>query len=173
MKEKFMKKIISVILFVALALFSVSVARAELSSGYEDSEKSYRLLQPNSFTISLLDVALAYSVDYDRVLNEYFGLGISGSYIGNSDDFAAGIVNLHANIYPVGGKSFAMLISPGYSITTSDYDVLNFTGGSGFGTVGVGFEYRKTLVLRVKLNFLIGPDDFWFPYPGISLGGAF
>jgi len=133
---------------------------------------STRTEKPNAFSISFLDTLFFYSVNYDRNLTDWFGIGGGAAYVGTSNNGGA-LMQLYANFYPVGTETTSMLLSVGGVVSSQEFTNVSFTGDHGYGTLGVGIEYRKNFLFRGKLNMIYSNKDFFAPWPGFSVGFAF
>ena len=85
-----MRRVASLLLILSIVLLSfIGCGRAAFAQDAEQvgfdnvaakeiGFESYRMKHKNAFTISLFDSALLYSINYDRILLDWLGVGIGG-----------------------------------------------------------------------------------------------
>ena len=135
-----------------------------------------RAEKPNDFTIELGGKALLYSLSYQRMVGEMFGLEVGASFIGGAAGGESGGV-----IFLSGGGRFYFIkknasptLSAGIVYVTDATDAGPLEGESGvYFYANPGFEFRQSsgFVVRGGVYFLI-KNGFWV-WPGIQLGIAF
>ena len=130
---------------------------------------------PNDFTIELGGRCILYSLSYQRMVGEMFGLEIGASFIGGAIDGEGGGV-----IFLSGGGRFYFLkkngtptLSGGIVYVTSATDAGPIEGSGVYFYANPGFEFRMSsgFVVRGGVYFLI--KDGFFVWPGLQLGIAF
>jgi hypothetical protein len=134
-----------------------------------------RAEKPNDFTIELGGKAILYSLSYQRMVGEMFGLEIGASFIGGAIDEGGGGI-----IFLSGGGRFYFIkknasptLSAGLVYVTAATDAGPIEGSGVYFYVNPGFEFRQSsgFVVRGGVYFLI--KDGFFVWPGIQLGIAF
>ncbi len=135
-----------------------------------------RTEKPNDFTIELGGKAFVYSLSYQRMVGDMFGLEIGASFIGGAGGGESGGV-----IFLTGGGRFYFIkknasptLSAGVVYVTAATDAGPLEGESGvYFYVNPGFEFRQSsgFVVRGGVYFLI-KEGFWV-WPGLQLGIAF
>jgi hypothetical protein len=134
-----------------------------------------RAEKPNDFTIELGGKCIAYSLSYQRMVGEMFGLEIGASFLGGGTGGDSDSI-----IFLSGGGRFYFLkknasptLSGGLVYVTSPTDAGPIEGSGVYFYINPGFEFRQSsgFVVRGGVNFLI--KDGFFVWPGIQLGIAF
>lgn len=135
-----------------------------------------RTTKPNDFTLELGGKCLLYSLGYQRTLSPNFGLEASISYFGaGSGEDSVGVFFLSG-----GGRAYFIkkdaspYISGGIVWVSAGTSAGPFSGQSGvYFYASPGFEYRMEggFLFRAGVYFLF--NDFFFVWPGITLGIAF
>jgi hypothetical protein len=134
-----------------------------------------RAEKPNDFTVELGGKCILYSLSYQRMVGEMFGLEIGASFIGGAIDGEGGGV-----IFLSGGGRFYFLkkngtptLSGGIVYVTSATDAGPIDGSGVYFYANTGFEFRMSsgFVVRGGVYFLI--KDGFFVWPGLQLGIAF
>lgn len=155
-------------------LFILSVMLLVTSEVTAESELTFRETNKNAISLSLLDTGLLYSINYDHTFVKYFGLGVSGELAGGGGD-VIGMGGIFANVYPIGSKTTALMVSAGANMITGDSlgGIDRFGTTNFYGNVGVGIEYRKDFLFRFKINTLFNNNGVLVPWPGVTFGYAF
>jgi hypothetical protein len=187
--------------FLALALltcFSISAQAQTRSSKmkyrvYEDSySNSVSTDRPNAVSVELAGRGIGWGINYDRSLNESFGVGIGYSnYELTSHFYLAGtsitrrsnvtIIPFYGNFYfqPHRHRGF---LSAGASLAKVDQEVgwgthnrnaLSFADSGFIPTIGGGYEFRAVsgFLFRASIySFLARNTMVW---PGLTFGGTF
>lgn len=134
-----------------------------------------RAEKPNDFTIELGGKSILYSLSYQRMVGEMFGLEIGASFLGGAMDGEGGGI-----IFLSGGGRFYLMkknasptLSGGLVYITAATDAGPLEGSGVYFYVNPGFEFRQSsgFVVRGGVYFLI--KDGFFVWPGIQLGIAF
>jgi len=136
-----------------------------------------RAEKKNDFSIELGGRCLIYSLSYQRMLSEQFGLEIGASGIGGGSGGDSAAVFFLSG----GGRVYFLkkAVSP-YIAGGIVYVTAGTTAGPGsdwesgvYYYVSPGFEFRMSggFLFRGSVNFLI--QDGFFVWPGINLGVAF
>jgi len=134
-----------------------------------------RAVKKNDFTIELLGKCGLYSLSYQRMVGEMFGLEIGTSFLGGAAGGEGGAI-----IFLSGGGRFYFLkknasptLSGGLVYVTDATDAGPLSGGGVYFYINPGFEFRMSsgFVVRGGVNFLI--QDGFFVWPGIQLGICF
>jgi hypothetical protein len=134
-----------------------------------------RTEKPNDFTLELGGKCVLYSLSYQRMVGDMFGLEVGASFIGGATDGDGGGI-----IFLSGGgriyflkKNASPTLSGGLVYVTAATDAGPLEGSGVYFYVNPGFEFRMSsgFVVRGGVNFLI-KDGFWV-WPGLQLGIAF
>jgi hypothetical protein len=124
----------------------------------------------------LLGRGLAYAVGFDYLVTPYLGLGTCLSYL----DPAAFFVP-YLNVYPVGGRRSALVLSVGLQfvhIGDAQNELLSellWDGVEGMdygGQVAVGYEFRSAFLFRVMALGMFNKNGI-IPWPGLTFGASF
>jgi len=134
-----------------------------------------RAEKPNDFTIELGGKCVLYSLSYQRMVGEMFGLEIGASFLGGATGGDTGGI-----IFLSGGGRFYFMkknasptLSGGIVYVTAATDAGPLEGSGVYFYANPGFEFRMSsgFVVRGGVYFLI-KDGFWV-WPGLQLGIAF
>jgi hypothetical protein len=135
-----------------------------------------RAVKKNDFTIELGGKCILYSLSYQRMVSEMFGLEVGASFLGGAASGEGGGI-----IFLSGGGRFYFIkknasptLSGGIIYVTAATTAGPFEGDSGvYFYANPGFEFRQSsgFVVRGGVYFLI--KDGFFVWPGIQLGIAF
>lgn len=153
----------------------VGILAGATPSRAAETDLTYREINKNIASISLLDHGLAYSLDYDRSLNKWVALGLGTTFAGGGGDFVM-LFHAYGLFYPVGGKHTSLFTSLGGSAATTNDGFFSSDTSEGspfYGHAGVGVEYRKDFVFRFKVNALFFDGGYFVPWPGFTFGYAF
>jgi hypothetical protein len=138
-----------------------------------------RAQKPNDFTIELGGRCILYTLCYQRMLGETFGLEVGASYFGGGkSDFlfflpqSVLFLSGGARLY-LSKKNTAPTLSAGIVYVTEGWNSGSFTVHGVYFYATPGFEYRASggFVFRGGVNFLIANRVKIMP--GIALGIAF
>lgn len=136
-----------------------------------------RAENPNDVAIELGGRCLIYSLSYQRMIGEQFGLEIAASGIGGGTDGENAFI-----FFLSGGGRLYVTKKPASPFLSGGivYVSAGTTAGPGsewadgvYFYAAPGFEYRMSggFLFRASVNFLI--KDGFFVWPGINLGIAF
>jgi hypothetical protein len=135
----------------------------------------------NSVYIEFLGNGIIYSLNYDRMFTESFGVRAGVGYI---EPIAESIVSFPLMLHYLvgtGNSKFelgigATIISQsensGFSFISDDKE---FTGSGVLGTLTIGYRYQRNeegFVFRAGFTPLFGKIGFW-PLAGLSVGYGF
>jgi hypothetical protein len=156
----------SIVLLAVALLVSATALNAQL-----------RKEKPNDVTFELGGHCILYSLNYQRLLVENFGLEIGASYIGGgTTEGSAGVLFLSGGgrFYLI-NKNASPYLSGGlvWLSASTDSGPFEDSGTGVYFYVSPGFELRMAggFVFRAGVNFLI--KHGFFVWPGIHLGIAF
>ena len=176
------------ILFIAVTVISFTGAAFANDAGVATNksapvERVTRSTRPNVISLALGDQGIYYSINYDRALSKWVGVGGGFSVLPFLYQFP-----VYCNFYPVGSQKTALLLTLGFTVGFESYPIDSFSGpfhtrATLDGAFGVGFEYRSRFLLRLKANVFFpfsgpslafGTQLFVSPvWPGLFLGYAF
>jgi hypothetical protein len=134
-----------------------------------------RAEKPNDFTIELGGKSILYSLCYQRMVGEMFGLEIGASFLGGATGGDTGSI-----IFLSGGGRFYLMkknasptLSGGLVYITAATNAGPLEGSGVYFYANPGFEFRQSsgFVVRGGVYFLI--KNGFFVWPGIQLGIAF
>ena len=154
------------ILTAALVVSLASTSRDLLAQSSEDR---------NLIGGEVLGRAMAYSVNYERLLSERFGAGAGFAFWGNGEDNLT-LSPLYLSSTPV-GRRHALYVSAGATLGTSNIPLfVDSTQRSGFafGTVSAGYQFRSSgrYIIRPVVHFMYGRNSSVL-WPGITIGRTF
>jgi hypothetical protein len=136
-----------------------------------------RAEKPNDATIELGGKCFLYSLTYQRMVAEQFGLevGVSGIGGGTGGDTAAVFFLSGGGRFYFTKKAASPFLSGGIVYVTAGTSAgpgTEWASGAYF-YASPGFEFRMSsgFLFRATVNFLI--KDGFFVWPGINLGVAF
>lgn len=147
-----------------------------------DREVCMREAHPSVVYGELLGKGLVYSVGFDHNIRRWLGVGASFAYVS-----PAVHISPYVNLYPVGGRSSALLIQTGLQVvhisdnTSELHGNLLWPSGEGEqskrgfdfgGQTSIGYEYRSGFLFRVAVLLMYNAEGV-MPWPGLTFGGAF
>ncbi|MCB9555920.1 MAG: hypothetical protein H6707_07440 [Deltaproteobacteria bacterium] len=154
---------------LGLLLMMTSAAQAQTDSLAVG--RPVRVERPNLVTVELMGRGVLYSVNYERYLTSWFGLGVGAMGFGNSDG-GLGMFPVFVSFNPVGDEH-SLYLSAGATFLVGDTRFFSAIS-TVFGNAQAGYQMqlRGGFVLRATANFLFS-EHGWLIWPGVNLGGSF
>jgi len=151
----------------------VAIIAAVLLLPAENGNGQSRADAPNDFTLELLGRCILYSLSYQRMVAEQFGVEVGGSLLASNEE-SFGFLSLGGRAY-LSTSNAAPCITGGvvFGSSSDDSGVFDGDASGAYYYIGPGFEYRSDggFVLRGTVDFLI--RDGFIVWPGLQMGIAF
>ncbi|MCM2323823.1 MAG: hypothetical protein NDJ90_11240 [Oligoflexia bacterium] len=145
-----------------------------------------RVTNPNAFSVELLGKGLAYSLQYDRVIDDDLVVGFGYGHVGlkrGEDDLSEGVSLIPAYAHYYFAREQASFFGmAGVTIVTDSSAASNLestTGGLDFASspvvpvIGLGYENRGDagFLFRTTLYGMLGKT--YTPWLGVTFGYSF